>query len=133
MRHIKRIPNLTRLAIVALITLTDFRPSHAAEKLVSSGAAWRWLRGAAEPSSPRSLWCQPTFNDSSWELAPTPFYYGNQGLQGTQLTDMQGKYSSICLRTHFRVPTLQDQSGLKVDFLSDDGFILWINGNAVKK
>ena len=103
-------------------------PALASESLLKSGAPWKWLKGSAEASTPTSAWRDPAFNDTAWLTGSTPLFYGKDLTNGTLVTDMRDHYSSIFLRTHFNIPSLHDDDGLTIDTLSDDGFILWING-----
>ncbi len=120
--------NRMHLSLIAILATVLFSPCRAAEKLLSSGATWKWLKGTAEPSTPPTLWRQANFDDGAWSIATTPLSYGKGETKGTTLTNMQGNYSSIAMRAHFNVPTLHDDDGVTLDFLSDDGFIMWVNG-----
>lgn len=118
----------TVLSSLLLLLSGLLYPSQAADKLVLSGANWKWFPGKTEASTPTNLWRTVSFDDSSWSPATTPLSYGKGETRGTVLTNMQGNFSSLFMRTHFNVASLEAADGLTIDFLSDDGFILWING-----
>ena len=103
----------------------------ASESLLKSGAPWKWFKGSTEASTPAGAWRDPAFNDTAWLSGSTPFFYGKDLTNGTLIADMKDHYSSIFLRAHFNIPTLHDDDGLTIETLSDDGFILWINGSEV--
>ncbi len=122
------IKNRTYLTLIAILILSVQSSCQAADKLLTSGATWKWFKGKSEPSTPVALWRQGTFDDSTWNTATTPLSYGKGATQGTTITDMQGNYSSLCMRAHFNLPALHEDTGFTVDFLSDDGFVMWVNG-----
>ena len=102
--------------------------------LVSSNGFWAFLKGTREASSPTESWRQSVFDDSAWSNAPAPFFYGDitgytaATNPGTQLTDMQGGYSSIYLRKKFVIESPEALTNLVLVARSDDGFVAWLNG-----
>ncbi len=98
-----------------------------AQVLIDWNSRWSYFKGTTEPSDPNSLWRTAGFNASGWTLGDAPFRYGD-GAGGTQLTDMQGKYTTLYLRKELTIETLStiDEVKFWVDY--DDGFVLWING-----
>jgi hypothetical protein len=69
--------------------------------VVPRGDLWRWAKGTAEASTPdTSAWRGATFNDGAWSVGRLPVFYG-EALTGTELTDMQNRYSSVFLRRTF--------------------------------
>jgi len=108
--------------------------AHAGE-IISLDSNWRWLKGFAEASSPNTTyWRTVSYDDSSWVLAPAPFWYGDaQSSPGTQLTDMRNQYTCIFLRKTFVLANVNDLSALRLDAACDDGFIAWINGHEVAR
>jgi hypothetical protein len=98
--------------------------------LVPLNADWRFVRGFSEasPSNP-SVWRHTDFDDSSWELLPAPFWYGDaQPEPGTELFDMSGNYTSVFLRRTFNVVNAGAVEFMELGAQSDDGFIAWLNG-----
>jgi hypothetical protein len=100
--------------------------------LVTTNSAWRSFKGLAEPS-PANLpaWRTIGFQDVSWAESKAPFWYGEDALfggTGTQLTDMQNRYSSVFLRQRFTVTNPGSLESLELSARCDDGFIAWING-----
>lgn len=99
------------------------------EELVVEGAAWRLFRGKSEPSADLE-WARPGFDDSSWELAPSGFGYGDlEG--GTLLTDMQGLYSTVFLRHTFDVADPGRYERILLSVKVDDGFVAYLNGEEI--
>ncbi|MGA1238515.1 MAG: CotH kinase family protein, partial [Limisphaerales bacterium] len=96
---------------------------------------WRYWVGVSEASAPDAeAWRLAGFDDSGWDVAPAPFWYGQvQPAPGTELTDMRGSYSSVFLRRTFPVGSVADVSELELQAASDDGFIAWINGQEVAR
>src|SRR3954451_19376235 len=94
-------PILLWLALSALAVQAQTIP----QTLGPSNSVWRFFRGTNEASSPVTEWRTNTFDDSSWEVGPAPFYYGtnytNVGVNGTLLNDMISNYTCIFLRTTF--------------------------------
>lgn len=95
----------------------------------ASGASYTYLKGI-DAVDLQDGWYEPGFDDSGWSSAPAPFRYGD-GMDGTELTDMQGSYSTIFLRSTFSVSQADQLGEVLFGFDWDDGFILWINGNEV--
>jgi len=102
--------------------------------LFNTNATWKYFKGLADASTPdTTAWRRGDFNDSAWTSAPAPFWYDNTGDSstlsgGTRLTDMFNSYTCIFMRRTFVLTNLADISGLKLGYLCDDGFIMWING-----
>lgn len=98
--------------------------------LVPSSAQWKYAKGTKEPSTSTGTWRTIAFDDSDWNTSAAPFYYGGNITQGTLLSDMRYNYSSVYLRKTFSPPS-GSYENLSLRALSDDGFILWINGEEV--
>ena len=92
----------------------------------SLGSNYKYLKGS-EASTLASNWYSSGFDDSSWHDGIAPFRYGD-GAGGTELTDMQGNYSTLFLRTTFNVENSDTLKDVIVTADWDDGFVLWING-----
>ncbi|MBI2947420.1 MAG: lamin tail domain-containing protein [Verrucomicrobia bacterium] len=99
-----------------------------AETLVPLGAPWRYFRGTADPSPGSAAWRQRAFSDSSWSQGNAPFAYGEPSFRGTDLTGMQGSYTTLYLRKSFTVSDPAAIATLQLHAVVDDGFIAWING-----
>ncbi len=92
---------------------------------------YKYLKGT-EAVNLSSDWMTPAFDDSAWDTGVAPFRYGD-GTGGTELTDMQGNYSTVFMRTKFDVQQLSLIKSALLTFDWDDGFILWINGFEITK
>ncbi|MBI3416104.1 MAG: lamin tail domain-containing protein [Verrucomicrobia bacterium] len=120
---------LARLLCFAMIVLSAAMTP--AVELVPAHTQWKLFPGRSEASTPdTSAWRQLNFDDSPWQSGDAPFYFGLP-LNGTQLTDMPGSYTSVFLRRKFSVPVPGNVAELQFEALSDDGFIAWINGREV--
>lgn len=117
---------IVRLFVVGCLLSAGVLSSRAGE-LVADGAQWRYLKGVSEASSPVYNWRGVAFNDSTWSLGVTPLYYG-EALNGTELGDMRGGYTSVFIRKTFNVTNPFAEGNLELITRSDDGFIAWING-----
>jgi hypothetical protein len=117
---------IVRLFTVGCLLVAGLLSLKAGE-LVPDGAQWRYLKGLSEASSPVYSWRGVAFNDSSWSLGVTPFFYGEPN-NGTELADMRGGYTSIFMRKKFNVTNPFAEGNLELITRSDDGFIAWING-----
>ncbi|HCC31236.1 MAG TPA: hypothetical protein DEQ03_14495, partial [Marinilabiliales bacterium] len=89
------------------------------------GNSFLYLKGSLASSLPTN-WYKPEYTPFIWSESEAPFYYGAKS--GTLLSDMQGNYSTLYLRTNFTVSGLENIN--EVNFLVnyDDGFVVWING-----
>jgi len=102
--------------------------------LFNTNATWKYFKGRTEASTPdTTAWRNANFDETSFTTAPAPFWYGDVLTGGTQLTDMNGSYTTIYLRRTFTLNSLADISGLHLGYRCDDGFILWVNGVEVKR
>ncbi len=120
-------------ARVACLSITLMVLNSRAGTLISLDSNWRWLEGWAEASSPDpGAWREAGFDDSSWQIAPAPFWYGEvQPSPGTELDGMRYNYSCIFMRSEFVLENPGDLDEIILGAASDDGFIAWINGREV--
>lgn len=98
---------------------------HAGE-IIKSGAQYSFFKGRQNPSSSTD-WAQYSFNDQAWVSGATPFWYGD-GVNGTQLTDMQNSYSTVYLRKKININSLSNIDKVSLFINYDDGFNLYVNG-----
>jgi len=90
---------------------------------------WRYFKGTAEPSNPRSAWRNLNFGDTSWLQGPAPIGYDEGGVpMATDLPDMKNGYTSLYLRRKFNLSNPASFGGLRLEAMYDDGFNVWING-----
>ncbi|HKQ37223.1 MAG TPA: lamin tail domain-containing protein, partial [Verrucomicrobiae bacterium] len=105
--------------------------------LVQSNGLWKFTRGIREASTPTTAWRQPGFDESGWADGFAPFYYGDPYNSfenpGTFLSDMQGGYTSIYLRTAFVIANTSGVTNLYLRTQSDDGYIAWLNGVEINR
>lgn len=101
------------------------------ETLFSFGSTFSYLKGS-EAASLGENWKQSDYNSDQWETAPAPFWYGDGtvGL-GTQMNDMRNAYTTFYLRSTFDINDIDQLSKLRFNYNYDDGFALYINGEAV--
>jgi hypothetical protein len=121
-------------ACLAPAILAEPPPPRPGFLLVPTNAVWRLLPGKAEASSPNlAAWRGNGFDDHLWPSAPATFYYGETIADGTQITDMQGNYTTLFLRRSFVVTNAADIAALELTAVCDDGFMAWINGVEVTR
>ncbi len=105
--------------------------------LVATNSTWRFFRGTNEASVPPTEWRTNTFDDSSWETGPAPFFYGtnytNSILFGTHLSDMPSNYSCIFIRQTFTLTNAAQYIALTNRPFADDGYVTWVNGIEVTR
>ena len=92
-------------------------------------SVFNYLKGS-EASDLAADWYMPSFDDSGWSTGNAPFWYGD-GALGTNLTDMQGAYSTYYLRTTFTAKNTDRLTVINVLIDYDDAFVIWINGKNV--
>jgi hypothetical protein len=112
---------------VALAALAAPRLANGID-LIKAGAVFKYHKGTKDASSPRSAWLAVDFDNSSWLRGKTPFFNNEKVDGGTELGDMQSKYSTVYLSRKFRVadPAVLGVSTLRVK--ADDGYVAWLNG-----
>lgn len=105
-------------------------PGLLAQVLIPSASQWLVRKGTAEASSPTNAWRLPDSAPAGFGAALAPFYYDTDGgyTGATALADMRGVYTSVFLRKTVQVVDAGSVGALRVRFLCDDGFVLWING-----
>jgi len=128
-----RIHRLLNVALGVLVLLGCLDSLKAAMLVPFSSPNWRLKKGLAEASTPIEAWRSPTYDDSSWAMAPAPFWYGDTRTGGTQLTDMINSYSCVFLRTKFVVDNPTNINAIQLSYFIDDGYVMWINGVEVSR
>ena len=108
-------------------------PGPIATYISAADSNWRYRKGTSEASSPTTAWREIAFSeDASWFTGQTPIGYGD-GDDNTVLNDMQNNYSTVYLRHEFIVNALEIPQQLKLRIYADDGAIVWINGQEVRR
>ena len=126
----RRLRTALFLPLTAAFFLSFAFVSESATTIIARSSSWKYRKGTAEASDPRSAWRLQDFDDSSWSSGNLPIGYGGTGL-GTTLSDMQNSYSCIFLRKTFTMSSVAEDLRLRVLADWDDGFIMWINGERV--
>ncbi len=122
--------NLNFLISFALIVfmLGVFTHTVQAEPLrvinIVEGDVWRYFKGG---KNPKSKWNRISFDDSGWHSGPSGFGYGDSN-NNTVLDDMQGKYTSVCVRREFTVDNPDAITRMTLTIDSDGAFIAYLNG-----
>lgn len=93
----------------------------------SSGSNYKYLKGNQAVTLP-STWINPGYSDATWSSGIAPFRYGD-GSGGTELTDMQGNYTTLYLRSAFIASQVELLDDIVLTMNLDDGFVMWINGS----
>ena len=124
----KRIRQLFVLGMISLIGL----PLGQAVTLFDYESSWKLWRGKTPPSRPDYLgWVKVDFDDSEWEIANTPVFFGEKVESGTELIDMKSKYNSFFLRQKFDCPNPENITSATFRAKADDGFVAYLNGTEV--
>lgn len=99
--------------------------------LRQNSESWKYRRGDSEASDPIVAWRQPDFvEDDSWLTGGTSIGFGD-GDDATEITDMQGNFTSIFFRHEFEIAPNEIPSSLELGHYVDDGVAVWINGSQV--
>ena len=119
----KRLLNLA----VALAALAAPRLANGID-LIEEDAVFKYHKGTKEASSPRTSWTKINYSDTSWLSGQIPFYNNENVDGGTELADMNDRYTTVYLRRKFRVsdPAIIGAGTLEVR--ADDGYVAWLNG-----
>ncbi|MBN2521472.1 MAG: CotH kinase family protein [Bacteroidales bacterium] len=94
--------------------------------IIPSESEWKYHKGTTNPSNTNVNWHHIIYDDSDWSTGFTPIWYGD-GINGTELTDMQNNYSTVYLRKIFKADSIHRYDQLLFSINYDDGFNLWIN------
>jgi len=109
-------------------------PLSQAVTLLDYGATWKLWRGKKTPSRPDYwAWAKADYDDSKWETAPTPVFFGEKVTGGTELEDMKSRYNSFFLRRKFDAPDPDTVTSMTLRAKVDDGFVAYINGIEVAR
>ena len=102
--------------------------------LIDYESSWHLWRGQRAPSKPDYwAWNKPDFDDSGWETAVSPIFFGEKVKGGTELTDMKSKYNSFFVRKKFDSPDPEHITSATLRAKVDDGFVAYINGTEVAR
>lgn len=101
------------------------------ETLIEPQSVWRFWRGRTEASQPVTAWRGLDFSDAAWETGALPIGYDPGIGLGTRLEDMSGGYRAVMLRRTVHLAEASSVTELEVEALYDDGFRMWINGQAM--
>jgi len=93
------------------------------------GSPYKYLKGSQTTLSVSEL-MGVNVDESGWATANAPFRYGD-GDGGTVLTDMQGSYTTLFLRTTFTAEQVEKLTTVDLGVNYDDGFVVAINGKTV--
>jgi hypothetical protein len=131
-------PNSFEAGGSGAITVQPYvNPPASSRILVATNSLWAMKKGTAEASTPISAWRTLAFDDSSWTLAPAPFYYDTKATPvysgNTLLSDMANNYLGIFLRRPFVITNAAGIAGLTLNAICDDGYVAWINGTEVAR
>lgn len=126
---------MRKLAVLGGLFLILGGEAVRAVEVFSTNSVWRFRKGESEASSPATAWRGLGFDDAAagFVAAGAPFWYGDGRSGGTQLTDMQTRYSCIFLRRAFTIGNAAQVSSLRLRAYVDDGFVAWINGVEVAR
>ncbi|MDE0867085.1 MAG: lamin tail domain-containing protein, partial [Rubripirellula sp.] len=119
----KRLLNLA----VALAALAAPRLANGID-LIEEDAVFKYHKGTKEASSPRTSWTKINYSDTSWLRGQIPFYNNENVDGGTELADMNDRYTTVYLRRKFRVSDPATIGAGTLEVRADDGYVAWLNG-----
>jgi DNA-binding beta-propeller fold protein YncE len=97
------------------------------EEVFSLGSEWAYFD---EDNIPGEDWFMPEFDDSSWEVGPSPLGYGDSYIE-TEVDygpDDDNKYITTYFRSVFTLGALDDVISAEIGIMLDDGAVLYVNG-----
>jgi tetratricopeptide (TPR) repeat protein len=100
-----------------------------AGEVLPQGSSWRFRSGRETVAGE---WAAPEFDDASWQEGASAFGYGTAGV-GTELSDMQGNYTTVYLRKSFQLEEADLDARLRLEVTADDGFVAYLNGIEVAR
>ncbi len=112
-------------------SVADGATQPATQTLIPTQSAWHYFKGTQEASNPTTAWRAEAFDDAGWPSGALPIGYDPALALGTRLDDMRYGYTAVFLRRTFAVADPAQINTLILETLYDDGFKVWINGNAV--
>jgi len=107
-------------------TTQDFSFNFDNPKIITAGEDWRYMKGTSEPPSD---WNTVAFDDSAWLIGPTPIGYERDN--ATELSDMEGNYSTVFMRREFTINNPGSVTKTEFHVRYDDGFAAYINGTLI--
>lgn len=110
--------------------LSSFTTIHGTDTLVTSESVWKVLD---DGSNQGTLWKSVSFNDSAWAGGSAELGYGD-GDEATTVSygpNAGDKYITTYFRKKFNVLNPATYTDLKLDFVRDDGLVVFLNGAEV--
>ncbi|WP_160715100.1 metallophosphoesterase [Chitinophaga solisilvae] len=117
--------------LVALCTATSLT-TNAQTTLLPFGATWKYLDNG---SNQGTSWRAASFNDGSWASGPGQLGYGD-GDESTVVSygsSSSSKYVTTYFRKTFNITGIANYTGFSLEYLRDDGIVVYINGTEVKR
>ncbi len=116
------------------LALLAASPLGQAVTLIEYGVEWKLWRGKKTPSRPDYwAWTKAEHDDSDWENAKLPVFFGEKVTDGTELEDMKSRYGSFFLRRKFAAIDPETVTSMTLRAKVDDGFVAYINGTEVAR
>ncbi|MES2709827.1 MAG: metallophosphoesterase [Verrucomicrobiota bacterium] len=97
-------------------------------EIIPHATPWQYLAGA----QPAEGWRLNGFKAEGWKTGKAGFGYGDKD-DATPLDEMRGKYRYVCIRREFELKPGQDPAKLALVASYDDGFIVYLNGQEVRR
>lgn len=98
--------------------------------LVDMGAAqWSYLYDGTDQGT---LWRSSAFDDSSWNSGTGQFGFGN-GDESTDIGPRVNHRYTAYFRNTFNASNVEENTGLSINLIYDDGAVVYINGQEVRR
>jgi hypothetical protein len=102
------------------------------QTLLAAGSTWKYRDNGMNPGA---SWKLPSYDDSAWSTGPAQLGYGD-GDEATVVSYglfTSNKHITTWFRATFQVPDPAAFAALDFELLRDDGVVVYLNGNEVKR
>ncbi len=120
--------NGKKLLLTLIFAVLLFYPNFS--QLITSGSEWKYLDDGSDQGT---TWTDLNYDDSSWASGNAQLGYGD-GDEATVISygsDASNKYITYYFRKVINVSNPNEQNGLKIELLRDDGAVVYLNGTEV--
>jgi hypothetical protein len=137
-------PALLQRALLLFFTLTLSLISFSQTTVLAYGSSWKYLDNGTDQGT---AWTSVVFNDASWKTGTSKFGYGDpattvvySGCPPSNYPAAENpapgcgtKFITTYFRRTFTITGLNSFSNFVFDIIRDDGYVVHINGNEVRR